>query len=101
VTAVYRKLRPERHNYNIGEIDIFVHARSSRREKYQFDSEGLLDIFFQRAQAKRLDICREFVSRSSALAMKGVAPSYAWLARRALNTRPDWKQVSETVFIYI
>jgi tetratricopeptide (TPR) repeat protein len=31
---------------------------------------------------------------------KGEAPTYAWIARKALNTRPDWRQVDETTFIY-
>lgn len=31
---------------------------------------------------------------------KGEAPTYAWIARKALNTRPDWRQVNETTFIY-
>jgi len=40
----------------------------------------------------------------SALTMKqhyeGVAPTYAWLARKALTTRPHWQQMGETTFIY-
>ena len=31
---------------------------------------------------------------------KGEASTYAWLARKALNTRPHWKQVNETAFAY-
>jgi len=31
---------------------------------------------------------------------KGEAPTYAWIARKALNTRPDWRQVNETTFVY-
>jgi hypothetical protein len=31
---------------------------------------------------------------------KGLAPNHGWLARKALNARPNWKQVSKTVFVY-
>jgi hypothetical protein len=67
----------------------------------------LLDLLAERLLEKRAKKYGKGSARamlSSALAMKehykGVAPSYAWLARKALNTRLDWKQVSETLFIY-
>ncbi|MBZ5506880.1 MAG: hypothetical protein LAO78_15600 [Acidobacteriia bacterium] len=31
---------------------------------------------------------------------KGVAPTYAWLARKALLTRNHWKQITETDFVF-
>lgn len=31
---------------------------------------------------------------------KEEAPTYAWLARQALNTRPHWKQTSQITFVY-
>lgn len=31
---------------------------------------------------------------------EGVAPTYAWLARKALETRPCWSRVNETHFLY-
>jgi hypothetical protein len=30
----------------------------------------------------------------------GVAPSYAWLARKTLLQRSDWKEISETEFLF-
>src|SRR5216684_7363309 len=30
----------------------------------------------------------------------GVAPTYAWFARKALSTRNNWKQVTETEFVF-
>lgn len=40
----------------------------------------------------------------AALTMKhsyeGIAPTYAWLARKALETRPYWSRVNETHFLY-
>jgi hypothetical protein len=67
----------------------------------------LLDSLAERFLEKRAKKYGKGCARAmliSALAMKehykGVAPSYAWLARKALNTRPNWKHVSETVFIY-
>jgi hypothetical protein len=67
----------------------------------------LLDLLTERFLEKRAKKYGKGCARAmliSALAMKehykGVVPSYAWLARKALNTRPNWKQVSETVFIY-
>jgi hypothetical protein len=40
----------------------------------------------------------------AALTMKhkheGVAPTYAWLARKALETRPYWSRINETHFLY-
>jgi hypothetical protein len=67
----------------------------------------LLDLLAQRFLEKRAKKYGKGCARAmltSALAMKehykGVAPTYAWLARKGLNTRPHWKQVSETIFIY-
>lgn len=31
---------------------------------------------------------------------KGVAPTYAWLARKALLNRSFWKQIAETDFVF-
>lgn len=31
---------------------------------------------------------------------KGVAPTYAWLARRALSNRNAWRQISDTAFLF-
>jgi hypothetical protein len=31
---------------------------------------------------------------------EGVAPTYAWLARKALSTRNDWKQINDTEFVF-
>ena len=31
---------------------------------------------------------------------KGAAPTYAWLARKALLNRNSWKQISETDFVF-
>jgi hypothetical protein len=67
----------------------------------------LLDLLAERFLEKRAKKYGSGCARAmliSALAMKehykGVASSYAWLARKALNTRPNWKQVNETVSIY-
>jgi hypothetical protein len=67
----------------------------------------LLDLLTERLIEKRAKKYGKGCAKAmliSALAMKehykGVAPTYAWLARKALNTRPQWKQVSETIFTY-
>jgi len=31
---------------------------------------------------------------------ESTAPSYAWISRRALETRTDWRQVGETTMLY-
>jgi hypothetical protein len=31
---------------------------------------------------------------------EGFAPTYAWVARKALNTRPNWSQVDQITFVY-
>lgn len=67
----------------------------------------LLELLTERFLEKRARKYGKGCARAmliSALAMKehykGTAPTYAWLARKALDTRPNWKQASETHFIY-
>ena len=43
---------------------------------------------------------RGFAEDVSPLFAPCVAPTYAWLARKALLTRDHWKQVDETTFLF-
>ncbi len=63
----------------------------------------LLERYLERGARKYGKGCAR-VMLIAALAMKerykDVAPTYAWIARKALNTRPSWRQINETTFVY-
>lgn len=68
---------------------------------------GFLDALRQRRAEKHARSWGKWCARTmllSALASKhhykGVAPTYAWLAGKALLTRNHWRQVSETGFLF-
>jgi len=80
--------------------------------KYNWTSSGIAKMgFFEKFKLRRMEKGAERWGRWCAKAMifsfsvakhqyKGVAPTYAWLARKALLNRNYWKQINETDFLF-